>query len=73
MGQTIVARERIQPVRKDVTAGMYGGDYTRKMKKLVKQREGKKRLKERSIGRVSIPTEAFYTVLGGPESRRKKS
>lgn len=50
---------------------MYGGDQTRKDKKLAKQREGKKRLKERSVGRVSIPTEAFYTVLGGQEGRRK--
>lgn len=41
------------------------------MKHLAKQREGKKRLKERSIGRVSIPTSAFFAVLGGVSGKRK--
>lgn len=43
------------------------------MKHLAKQRAGKKRLKERSIGNVTIPTSAFYTVLGGSEGKRKAS
>ncbi|KAL8277389.1 hypothetical protein RQP46_010229 [Phenoliferia psychrophenolica] len=73
VGNTIIARERVAPVRKDVTAGLYGGDYTRKMKHLAKQRAGKKRLKERSIGNVTIPTSAFFTVLGGQEGKRKTS
>ncbi|KAM0746804.1 GTP-binding protein lepa [Meredithblackwellia eburnea MCA 4105] len=71
VGSTIVARERVAPVCKDVTAGLYGGDYTRKMKHLAKQKAGKKRLKERSIGNVTIPTSAFFTVLGGKEGQRK--
>ncbi|KAK4700560.1 hypothetical protein P7C70_g5688, partial [Phenoliferia sp. Uapishka_3] len=71
VGSAIIARERVAPVRKDVTAGLYGGDYTRKMKHLAKQRAGKKRLKERSIGNVTIPTSAFFTVLGGQEGKRK--
>lgn len=71
VGSTIIARERVAPMRKDVTAGLYGGHYERKMKHLVKQREGKKRLKERSIGRVSIPTSAFLSVFGNVAGRRK--
>lgn len=64
-GNKIIARERLSPVRKDVTAGLYGGHYERKAKHLQKQKEGKRRLKERSIGRVSIPNDAFLSVLSG--------
>ncbi|GAA5965172.1 hypothetical protein JCM8115_005376 [Rhodotorula mucilaginosa] len=71
VGSHIIARERIAPFRKDVTAPLYGGDVTRKMKLLAKQKVGKARLKERSIGRVTIPTEAFHAVLGGQEIKRK--
>ncbi|GAA5969758.1 hypothetical protein JCM11641_008033 [Rhodosporidiobolus odoratus] len=71
VGSTILARERIAPFRKDVTAKLYGGDVTRKMKLLAKQKKGKALLKERSIGRVTIPTEAFFSVLGGQEVKRK--
>ncbi|GAA5940776.1 hypothetical protein JCM10213_004310 [Rhodosporidiobolus nylandii] len=71
VGSSILARERIAPFRKDVTAKLYGGDVTRKMKLLAKQKKGKALLKERSIGRVTIPTEAFFSVLGGQEQKRK--
>lgn len=63
VGGKIVAGERISAMRKDVTAGLYGGDATRKLKLLEKQKKGKKKMMAMGVGGVDIPSEAFIKVL----------
>ncbi|MFA6424349.1 MAG: translation elongation factor 4 [Candidatus Magasanikbacteria bacterium] len=61
IGGKIIASERLGALRKDVIAKLYGGDVTRKMKLLEKQKKGKKRMMAHS--KVDIPSEAYLAVL----------
>jgi len=61
IGGKVVARETLSAFRKDVTAGLYGGDVTRKNKLRDKQKKGKKRMKQ--MGKVTLTQDAFLSVL----------
>ena len=63
IGGKVVAGDRLSALRKDVTAGLYGGDVTRKKKLLEKQKKGKKKMMAMGKGKVNIPSEAYLNVL----------
>ena len=65
IGNKIVSKAKIKPLRKDVLtkAGktLGTGDLSRKKKLIDAQKEGKKRMKE--IGNVKVPSSAFMEAL----------
>jgi len=61
----IVASRSISALRKDVTGYLYGGDITRKMKLLEKQKKGKKR--RGAHAKMDIPQEVFMKMVQDSE------
>ncbi|MDO8623918.1 MAG: translation elongation factor 4 [bacterium] len=59
----IIASRSLSAMRKDVTGYLYGGDVSRKMKLLQKQKRGKKKLLEQGTGKVNIPPEVFMKMV----------
>lgn len=59
----IISSKTLKAFRKDVTGYLYGGDITRKMKLLEKQKKGKKKMKEK--GKVNIPQDVFLKMMRG--------
>jgi len=57
----ITATKKISALKKDVTAHLYGGDITRKMKLREKQKKGKAKALQR--GKVHIPQEVFMKMM----------
>jgi GTP-binding protein LepA len=59
----IIASKSLSALRKDVTGYLYGGDITRKMKLLEKQKKGKKKALELGKSRVNIPQDVFMKMI----------
>ena len=57
----IISSRSLTALKKDVTAHMYGGDITRKMKLREKQKKGKKKMQAR--GKVNIPHHVFLKMM----------
>lgn len=60
IGGQVISRETIKAYRKDVDSKLHGGDFTRNLKLLNKQKKGKARMKQ--FGRVSVPQDAFLAI-----------
>ena len=58
----ILASRTLPALAKHVTAKLYGGDRSRKMKLWKKQKEGKKRLQAHAD--VNIPQEVYLKMIG---------
>jgi GTP-binding protein LepA len=59
----IISSRSLSAMRKDVTGYLYGGDVSRKMKLLQKQKRGKKKLLEHGTGKVNIPEDVFMKMV----------
>lgn len=59
----LTATKKLSALRKDVTAKLYGGDITRKMKLRENQKKGKKKMLERGTGNVHIPPDVFMKMM----------
>jgi GTP-binding protein LepA len=57
----IISSRSVSGMKKNVTAHMYGGDITRKMKLRERQKEGKKRMQDRGV--VNIPQDVFLKMI----------
>jgi len=62
MGRILVGK-KLSALKKDVTAGLYGGDVSRKNKLRDKQKKGKKKMLEQGLGKIQIPHEVFMKVI----------
>ncbi len=60
-GGRIIASKKLSAMKKDVTAHLYGGDITRKMKLREKQKKGKKKML--SQGKVNISQDVFLKMM----------
>jgi GTP-binding protein LepA len=61
----IISSHTLSALRKNVTAHLYGGDITRKMKLREKQKKGKKKMAE--MGTVKISHDVFIKMMRGGE------
>lgn len=57
----IISSETLSALKKNVTAHMYGGDITRKMKLREKQKKGKKKMQ--SMAKVHISQDVFLKMM----------
>lgn len=57
----IIASRKLSAMKKDVTAKLYGGDITRKMKLREKQKKGKKKMA--AMGKVNISHDVFLKMM----------